>query len=148
MVGANLDVDIPHIEKFYDILIAEAGELCPQCGKPLKVTRGIEVGNIFKLGTKYSKPMNAVSACLLPPPTPTCGCRTWVVSDPACWVGQGKALGRVGQAFGILLAGAPFSHSSAPCPQPGSLPAVLFLRICPEILLFYNHLIFKYTLIL
>ena len=38
--------------------------------------------------------------------------------------------------------------SSAPCPQPGSLPAVLFLRICPEILLFYNHLIFKYTLIL
>ena len=60
MVGANLDVDIPHIEKYYDIRLAEAGEFCPQCGKPLKVTRGIEVGNIFKLGTKYSKPMNAV----------------------------------------------------------------------------------------
>ncbi len=59
-VGANLDVDIPHIEKYYDIRLAEAGEFCPQCGKPLKVTRGIEVGNIFKLGTKYSKPMNAV----------------------------------------------------------------------------------------
>ena len=58
MVGANLD-DIK-IEKFVDIRLAEAGELCSQCGKPLKVTRGIEVGNIFQLGTKYSKPMNAV----------------------------------------------------------------------------------------
>jgi len=43
-----------------DIRLVEAGELCPQCGKPLKVTRGIEVGNIFQLGTKYSAPMNAV----------------------------------------------------------------------------------------
>ena len=58
MVGANLD-DIK-IDKYVDIRLAEAGELCPQCGKPLKVTRGIEVGNIFQLGTKYSKPMNAV----------------------------------------------------------------------------------------
>ena len=58
MVGANLD-DIK-IEKYVDIRLAEAGELCPQCEKPLKVTRGIEVGNIFQLGTKYSKPMNAV----------------------------------------------------------------------------------------
>lgn len=46
--------------KFADIRLVEAGELCPECGKPLKVTKGIEVGNIFKLGTKYSKPMNAV----------------------------------------------------------------------------------------
>ena len=60
MVGANLDVDIPHIEKFEDIRLAQAGEICPQCGQPLKVTRGIEVGNIFQLGTKYSKPMNAM----------------------------------------------------------------------------------------
>jgi len=58
MVGANLD-DI-RIDKYTDIRLVEAGELCPQCGKPLKVTRGIEVGNIFQLGTKYSKPMNAV----------------------------------------------------------------------------------------
>lgn len=60
MVGANLDTDIPHIENFYDIRLAQAGEICPQCGQPLKVTRGIEVGNIFQLGTKYSKPMNAM----------------------------------------------------------------------------------------
>ncbi len=58
MVGANLD-DI-QIKEFADIRLVEAGELCPECGKPLKVTRGIEVGNIFQLGTKYSEPMNAV----------------------------------------------------------------------------------------
>lgn len=58
MVGANLD-DI-QVKEFADIRLVEAGELCPVCGKPLKVTRGIEVGNIFQLGTKYSQPMNAV----------------------------------------------------------------------------------------
>lgn len=60
LVGANLDVDMPHIKQFVDLRLVEAGELCPECGQPLCVTRGIEVGNIFKLGTKYSKPMNAV----------------------------------------------------------------------------------------
>ncbi len=60
LVGANLaDLDIKDL-KYADIRLVEAGELCPECGKPLKVTKGIEVGNIFKLGTKYSKPMNAV----------------------------------------------------------------------------------------
>ena len=34
------------------------GDLCPICGKPLKMEKGIEVGQIFKLGTKYSEPMN------------------------------------------------------------------------------------------
>lgn len=58
-VGASLDSETGDIT-FEDIRLVEAGELCPQCGKPLKVTRGIEVGNIFQLGTKYSKPMNAV----------------------------------------------------------------------------------------
>ena len=60
MVGANLDKDIPKIEKFVDLRLVEAGELCVHCSKPLKVTKGIEVGNIFQLGTKYSKPMKAV----------------------------------------------------------------------------------------
>lgn len=60
MVGANWGVDIDLPETVTDIRLVEAGELCPECGKPLKVTRGIEVGNIFQLGTKYSKPMNAV----------------------------------------------------------------------------------------
>lgn len=67
----------------------------------------------------------------LPPSAPTCCCRTWVISDPARWVGQGEALGPVGQAFGILLAEAPFSHSSAPCPQELLLaPALLEQLTC------------------
>lgn len=60
LVGANFGVDIPERKEYFDLRLAEKGELCPVCGKPLEVTRGIEVGNIFKLGTKYSKPMNAV----------------------------------------------------------------------------------------
>ena len=41
-----------------DIVCAKDGDLCPVCGKPLKFTKGIEVGNTFKLGTKYSKAMD------------------------------------------------------------------------------------------
>ncbi|MCR4634088.1 MAG: proline--tRNA ligase [Erysipelotrichaceae bacterium] len=40
-----------------DIVNAKPGDLCPVCGKPLQFTKGIEVGNTFKLGTKYSKAM-------------------------------------------------------------------------------------------
>lgn len=42
-----------------DIRKAGEGDLCPKCGNPLQFTRGIEVGHIFKLGTKYSEPMKA-----------------------------------------------------------------------------------------
>jgi prolyl-tRNA synthetase len=42
-----------------DIVEAAEGALCPECGKALRLTRGIEVGNIFKLGTKYSDAMGA-----------------------------------------------------------------------------------------
>jgi prolyl-tRNA synthetase len=35
------------------------GDPCPKCNAPVKVAKGIEVGNIFKLGTKYSESMNA-----------------------------------------------------------------------------------------
>lgn len=60
LVGANLtDLGLDEIN-YADIRFVERGEFCPECGKPLFVTKGIEVGNIFKLGTKYSKPMNAV----------------------------------------------------------------------------------------
>ena len=59
-VGYNWGIDVELPEVITDIRLVEAGDICPVCGKPLKVTRGIEVGNIFQLGTKYSKPMNAV----------------------------------------------------------------------------------------
>ncbi|HPC49723.1 MAG TPA: His/Gly/Thr/Pro-type tRNA ligase C-terminal domain-containing protein, partial [Kiritimatiellia bacterium] len=37
-----------------------SGDLCPRCGKPLQLRRGIEVGHVFKLGTKYSESFDAV----------------------------------------------------------------------------------------
>ena len=42
-----------------DIAAAEAGFPCPKCGAPLTAERAIEVGNIFKLGTRYSKMLGA-----------------------------------------------------------------------------------------
>lgn len=42
-----------------DLRRAKEGDLCPSCGKPLSFTKGIEVGHIFKLGTKYSSAMKA-----------------------------------------------------------------------------------------
>lgn len=61
-VGANFGAEVKTFDKFFDVRLVEKGELCPQCGAPLNVCQGIEVGNIFKLGTKYSKPMKAVFA--------------------------------------------------------------------------------------
>ncbi|MCE7937804.1 proline--tRNA ligase [bacterium] len=43
-----------------DIAAAAGGHGCPRCGTPLRAVRGVEVGNIFKLGTKYSAAMGAV----------------------------------------------------------------------------------------
>ena len=42
-----------------DIASAREGALCPHCGKPLKASKGVEIGNIFQLGTRYSESMNA-----------------------------------------------------------------------------------------
>ena len=42
-----------------DIREAKEGEKCPRCGGTLKIARGIEVGHIFELGTKYSEAMKA-----------------------------------------------------------------------------------------
>lgn len=41
-----------------DIRLIKADDLCPHCHKPLSFTKGIEVGNTFKLGTKYSKALD------------------------------------------------------------------------------------------
>ncbi|WP_456397304.1 proline--tRNA ligase [Desulfurobacterium sp.] len=48
------------VEQFYDISEVKGGDRCPKCGASLIEKRGIEVGHIFKLGTKYSEAMNCV----------------------------------------------------------------------------------------
>ena len=58
MTGLDFDRDLPGVE-FHDFAKVKEGSVCPKCGKhALTVSRGIEVGNIFQLGTKYTKSMN------------------------------------------------------------------------------------------
>ncbi|MBI3024668.1 MAG: proline--tRNA ligase [Candidatus Tectomicrobia bacterium] len=46
-------------DAFADLTLAQEGDPCPRCAKPLAVRRGIEVGHVFKLGTKYSSSLGA-----------------------------------------------------------------------------------------
>lgn len=56
--GFQIERDFGRVE-YHDFAKAVEGGICPRCGKPaLKISRGIEVGNIFQLGTKYTKAMN------------------------------------------------------------------------------------------
>ena len=68
IIGAN-EKDYHYVNATYgrdfegtvcDLKTAVEGDLCPCCGKPMKQNRGIEVGQIFKLQTKYSEPMKCV----------------------------------------------------------------------------------------
>ena len=71
IVGANKDdyhlknVDLARDTKltdadFADLVIVQDGDVCPRCGKPMQIKRGIEVGHVFKLGTKYTDAFKAV----------------------------------------------------------------------------------------
>ena len=71
IVGANKDdyhlknVDLARDTKltdadFADLVIVQDGDICPRCGKPMQIKRGIEVGHVFKLGTKYTDAFKAV----------------------------------------------------------------------------------------
>ena len=70
IVGANKDdfhlknVDLARDAKiadagYADLVIVKDGDICAKCGKPMAIKRGIEVGQVFKLGTKYSAAFNA-----------------------------------------------------------------------------------------
>jgi prolyl-tRNA synthetase len=56
----NVDVDRDIVvTKWSDLRLTQAGEPCVKCGQPLRIRRAIEVGHVFKLGTKYSEAFNA-----------------------------------------------------------------------------------------
>lgn len=56
--GLDMNRDVKNTE-YHDFAKIQEGGICPHCGKPaITVSRGIEVGNIFQLGTKYTKSMN------------------------------------------------------------------------------------------
>lgn len=47
-----------HAELVTDLAAAQEGDGCPECGAPLRASRGVEVGNIFQLGTRYTDAMH------------------------------------------------------------------------------------------
>ncbi|MDQ7837818.1 MAG: proline--tRNA ligase [Thermodesulfobacteriota bacterium] len=55
-VDAGRDI---HADLYGDIRSVTAGDLCPRCGQAIRLSRGIEVGHIFRLGTKYSEGLKA-----------------------------------------------------------------------------------------
>lgn len=56
-VGIDRDIKV---SGWHDLRTVSAGEACPVCGQPLNIRRGIEVGHVFKLGTKYSEALQAL----------------------------------------------------------------------------------------
>ncbi|ACJ74780.1 prolyl-tRNA ligase [Thermosipho africanus Ob7] len=56
-LNVNLDRDFK-VNEWTDLVVVQIGDPCPVCGKPLKGEKGIELGHIFKLGTKYSDSMD------------------------------------------------------------------------------------------
>ena len=56
---ANIDLARDaKVDGYYDLRSIEAGEPCPKCSAALKISNAIELGHIFKLGTKYSDTLN------------------------------------------------------------------------------------------
>lgn len=58
LINVSVDKDFL-VTEFADLRMIEVGEPCPKCGTALNMARGIEVGQVFKLGTKYSKALQA-----------------------------------------------------------------------------------------
>ncbi|MCF0233413.1 MAG: proline--tRNA ligase [Thermoguttaceae bacterium] len=58
LVNANLDRDFT-VDIFADVRNAVAGDVCPRCGEPMTMQNAIEVGHVFKLGTKYTEALGA-----------------------------------------------------------------------------------------
>jgi prolyl-tRNA synthetase len=56
--NVSIERDI-EVSAWFDLRTVTAGEPCVKCAKPLKIRRAIEVGHVFKLGTKYSEKLNA-----------------------------------------------------------------------------------------
>ena len=54
--NVSMTRDLPDVN-YVDISLVKQGEKCVRCGETLNLTRGIEIGNIFQLGTKYTKAM-------------------------------------------------------------------------------------------
>ncbi len=67
MTGANQDdMHLRHVTagrdfepEYHDLRVVQAGDLCVRCGRPLRVTKAVELGHVFKLGRRYAEAMGA-----------------------------------------------------------------------------------------
>ncbi len=98
IAGVDADRDVG-VDEFVDIAKAAAGHKCPICGGTLRVENGIERGNIFQLGTKYTAAMNM-----------TVHGQDGVAFNPimGCYgIGVGRAIGSIAQEsndeYGLIL---------------------------------------------
>jgi prolyl-tRNA synthetase len=57
--NVSIERDIK-VKQWADLRLVKEGEPCPKCGQPMKIRRAIEVGHVFKLGTKYSEALKAL----------------------------------------------------------------------------------------
>ncbi len=59
LFNVEIDRDVEGLREYTDLREVKEGDSCPKCGAKLEIKAGIEVGHIFKLGTKYSESMGA-----------------------------------------------------------------------------------------
>ena len=98
IAGVNVARDFGNVT-FVDVAKAAAGHRCPVCGGTLRVENGIEIGNIFQLGTKYTASMNmTVNGPDGTAFNPIMGCYG---------IGVGRAIGSIAQEsndeYGLIL---------------------------------------------
>ena len=98
IAGVDVDRDFG-VKEFVDIAKAAEGHRCPVCGGTLRVENGIEIGNIFQLGTKYTASMNmTVNGPDGAAFNPIMGCYG---------IGVGRAIGSIAQEsndeYGMIL---------------------------------------------
>ena len=98
IAGVNVARDFGDVT-FADVAKAAAGHRCPVCGGSLRVENGIEIGNIFQLGTKYTASMNmTVNGPDGTAFNPIMGCYG---------IGVGRAIGSIAQEsndeYGLIL---------------------------------------------
>ncbi|HIT27075.1 MAG TPA: proline--tRNA ligase [Candidatus Ornithoclostridium excrementipullorum] len=98
IAGVNVARDFGDVT-FVDVAKAAAGHRCPVCGGALRVENGIEIGNIFQLGTKYTASMNmTVNGPDGTAFNPIMGCYG---------IGVGRAIGSIAQEsndeYGLIL---------------------------------------------
>ncbi len=114
-----------------DIAVADEGCACPTCGRPMRAARGVEVGNIFKLGTRYSETMGCTFLDAEGHPRP--------VVMGSYGIGLGRLLACIAEEhhdeYGLIWPStvAPYPVHLLALGTPDGEPAAVAERLCREL---------------